>query len=87
MLLLVTVITFTGFKAYRSVKDKSLRSYGASYWVFVLIISYNTYYYPLDVDPVAVYYWYFAGVVLRLPAIDKQEQARIKAEEEMENSK
>ncbi|NES72573.1 MAG: hypothetical protein F6K24_48960, partial [Okeania sp. SIO2D1] len=87
MLLLVTTISFTGFKAYRSVKDKSLRSYGASYWVFVLIISYNTYYYPLDVDPVAVYYWYFAGVVFRLPAIDKQEQARIKAEEEMENGK
>ncbi|MDY7003828.1 MAG: hormogonium polysaccharide biosynthesis protein HpsL [Cyanobacteriota bacterium] len=87
MLVLVTTITVTGFKAYRSVKDKSLRSYGASYWVFVLIISYNTYYYPLDVDPVAVYYWYFAGVVFRLPAIDKQEQARIKAEEEMENGK
>ena len=87
MLLLVTTITVTGFKAYRSVKDKSMRSYGASYWVFVLIISYNTYYYPLDVDPVGVYYWYFAGVIFRLPAIDKQEQARIKAEEEMENGK
>ncbi|NES89944.1 MULTISPECIES: hormogonium polysaccharide biosynthesis protein HpsL [Okeania] len=87
MLVLLTTITFTSFKAYRSVKDKSLRSYGACYWVFVLIISYNTYYYPLDVDPVTVYYWYFAGVVLRLPAIDKQEQARIKAEEEMENGK
>ncbi|NES02307.1 MAG: hypothetical protein F6K22_05320, partial [Okeania sp. SIO2F4] len=85
MLLLLTTITVTSFKAYRSVKDKSMRSYGASYWVFVLIMSYNTYYYPLDVDPVAVYYWYFAGVIIRLPEIDKQEQARIKAEEEMEN--
>ncbi|MGD1698357.1 hormogonium polysaccharide biosynthesis protein HpsL [Dapis sp. BLCC M229] len=87
MLVLLTSITLSGFKAYRSVKDKNLRSLGASYWVFVLIMSYNTYYYPLDVDPVAVYYWYFAGVVFRLPEIDKQEQARIKAEEEMENSK
>ncbi|NET42481.1 hormogonium polysaccharide biosynthesis protein HpsL [Okeania sp. SIO2B3] len=87
MLVLLTSITVAGFKAYRSVKDKNLRSLGASYWVFVLIISYNTYYYPLDVDPVAVYYWYFAGVVFRLPVIDKQEQARIKAEEEMENGK
>ncbi len=86
MLGLLTSITFAGFKAYRSVKDKNLRSLGASYWVFVLIISYNTYYYPLDVDPVAVYYWYFAGVVMRIPAIDKQEQARIKAEEEMLNN-
>ncbi|MGB3513345.1 MAG: hormogonium polysaccharide biosynthesis protein HpsL [Microcoleaceae cyanobacterium] len=84
-LILVTTITFTGFKAYRSVKDKNLRSFGASYWVFVLIISYNTYYYPLDVDPVAVYYWYFAGIVFRLPEIDKQEQKRLAAEAEMEN--
>ncbi len=86
MLGLLTSVTVAGFKAYRSVKDKNLRSLGASYWVFVLIISYNTYYYPLDVDPVAVYYWYFAGVVMRIPEIDKQEQARIKAEEEMLNN-
>jgi hypothetical protein len=37
-------------------------------------MSYNTYYYPLDVDPVAVYYWFFAGVLLKLPEIDKQER-------------
>ena len=54
MLALLTTITVSSFKAYRSVKDKNLRSLGASYWVFILIISYNTYYYPLDVDPVAV---------------------------------
>ncbi|NJR76621.1 MAG: hypothetical protein HC773_29865, partial [Scytonema sp. CRU_2_7] len=42
--------------------------------VFILFISYNTYYYPLDVDPVAVYYWFFAGVLLKLPEIDKQER-------------
>ncbi|NEQ41483.1 MAG: hypothetical protein F6K40_36935 [Okeania sp. SIO3I5] len=78
MLVLLTSVTVSGFKAYRSVKDKNIRSLGASYWVFVLIISYNTYYYPLDVDPVAVYYWYFAGVVMRLPEIDKQEQKKLK---------
>ncbi len=78
----VTTITITTFRTYRSVKEKNIRSFGASFWVFVLIISYNTYYYPLDVDPVAVYYWYFAGVIYRLPDIDKQEQKRIKEEEE-----
>lgn len=69
----VTTLTVVTFKAYRSVRDRSLRGYGASLWTFVLIISYNTYYYPLDVDPVAVYYWFFAGVVLRLPDLDQQE--------------
>ncbi|MEB3280658.1 MAG: hormogonium polysaccharide biosynthesis protein HpsL [Lyngbya sp.] len=79
---LVTTITYTCFKTYRSLKEKNIRSFGASFWVFVLIISYNTYYYPLDVDPVAVYYWYFVGVIYRLPDIDKEEIKRLKEEEE-----
>jgi hypothetical protein len=57
------------------VRDRSLRGYGAAFWTFILVISYNTYYYPLDVDPVAVYYWFFAGIVLKLPELDKQEPA------------
>jgi hypothetical protein len=69
----VTTLTVTCFKAYRQVSDRNLRGYGASLWTFVLFISYNTYYYPLDVDPVAVYYWFFAGIVLRLPYLDQQE--------------
>lgn len=83
-LLVVTTLTFLAFKTYRSVKDKSLRGYGASFWVFILFISYNTYYYPLDVDPVAVYYWLFAGLIFKLPDLDRQvqEEKRKAAEEE-----
>ncbi|ARV59056.1 hypothetical protein BZZ01_10785 [Nostocales cyanobacterium HT-58-2] len=73
-LALVTTLTVVCFQTYRSVKNYNLRSYGAALWVFILFISYNTYYYPLDVDPVAVYYWFFAGVLLKLPEIDKQER-------------
>ncbi|MCU0551075.1 MAG: hormogonium polysaccharide biosynthesis protein HpsL [Leptolyngbya sp. Prado105] len=72
-LVLVTVLTIACFRAYRSVKDKNLRGYGAVLWTFVLVISYNTYYYPLDVDPVAVYYWFFAGIALKLPELDRLE--------------
>lgn len=72
----LSIITISTFKAYRSLKDKDLRSYGASFWVFIFFISYQTYYYPLDVDPVAVYYWMFAGLILRLPEIDRQESDR-----------
>ncbi|NDJ15861.1 hormogonium polysaccharide biosynthesis protein HpsL [Myxacorys almedinensis] len=68
-----TSLTGACFKAYQQVRDRNLRGYGASLWTFVLFISYNTYYYPLDVDPVAVYYWFFAGIVLRLPYLDQQE--------------
>ncbi|MBE9178234.1 hypothetical protein IQ268_06495 [Oculatella sp. LEGE 06141] len=73
-LLVVTVLVYVTFKAYRGLRDRGLRNLGASLWVFVLFISYNTYYYPLDVDPVAVYYWFFAGVILRLPDIERAER-------------
>ncbi len=72
--IMVLHLTFLTFRAYRSVKDKSLRSYGASFWVFVGFISINPQYYPLDVDPVSVYYWVLAGAILKLPKIDKQVQ-------------
>lgn len=75
---LVTVVTLQCFKGYRSSRDSALRGYGAAFWVFVLVISYNTYYYPLDVDPVAVYYWFFAGIILRIPEMDRLEKARLK---------
>jgi hypothetical protein len=72
--LMLLHLTFLTFRAYRSVKDKSLRTYGASFWVFVAFITINTQYYPLDVDPVSVYYWVLAGAILKLPKIDKQVQ-------------
>jgi hypothetical protein len=72
LLAVVTTLTIATFKAYRKVKDKNLRGAGAALWAFVLFISYNTYYYPLDVDPVAVYYWFMAGVILKLPELDKE---------------
>jgi hypothetical protein len=68
---LVTTLTVITFQAYRRVKDKNLRGMGAALWTFVLFISYNTYFYPLDVDPVAVYYWFVAGMILKLPLLDQ----------------
>ncbi|MBD2039666.1 hormogonium polysaccharide biosynthesis protein HpsL [Microcoleus sp. FACHB-672] len=76
-LIFVTALSVVTFKAYRSLKDKNLRSFGACLWVFVLFVSYNPYWYPLDTDPIAVYYWFFAGVILKLPALDRQEQEKL----------
>ncbi|MBG1271284.1 hormogonium polysaccharide biosynthesis protein HpsL [Nostoc sp. WHI] len=70
---LVTSLTIIAFKTYRSIKNRNFRSYGAALWVFILFISCNTYYYPLDVDPVAVYYWFYAGVLFKLPELEKQD--------------
>lgn len=80
MLVVYTVLVVTTFRAYRSIKDPSLRGYGASMFVFVLFISYFPYYYPLDVDPVNVYYWLAAGIALKLPDIDRQERLKQSAE-------
>ncbi len=70
MLALVTLVTVLTLRAYRSLRTPSLRRLGICLWVFVVLVSYNTFYYPLDVDPVTVYYWLFAGVLLRLPALE-----------------
>lgn len=75
----VTHLTILAFQSYRSVRDRTLRSFGSSLWVFILIISYLPYWYPLDTDPVSSYYWLFAGIIFKLPEIDKQEQATLKA--------
>jgi hypothetical protein len=70
-IVMVSTLTYLVYKTYRSVKERNLRAYGAAIWAFTLFISYNTYYYPLDVDPVAVYYWVFAGAALKLPEIER----------------
>ena len=80
MIVVYTVLVITTFRAYRSIKDPSLRGYGASMFTFVLFISYFPYYYPLDVDPVNVYYWFAIGIALKLPDIDRQE--RLKQDDE-----
>ncbi|MFP4007715.1 MAG: hypothetical protein ACLFV6_06860 [Spirulinaceae cyanobacterium] len=69
-LLLVSMLTWLTWKAYRSLQQPDLKRLGICFWVFVVLISYNTFYYPLDVDPVAVYYWFLAGVLLKLPQLD-----------------
>jgi hypothetical protein len=69
----MTNLLVVTFKNYNSVKTSSIRSFGASFWVFILVITYFPYWYPLDTDPVAIYYWFFAGILLKLPAIDKEE--------------
>jgi hypothetical protein len=70
-LVVVSSLTWLTFRAYRSLRDRHLCKMGLCLWLFVLFISYNTYYYPLAVDPVAVYYWFFAGVLLKLPEIQR----------------
>jgi hypothetical protein len=68
----ISWLVFLTFKAYRSLQKPSLRRLALCWWVFILFLGYNTYYYPLTVDPVAVYYWFIGGVMLKLPELEKK---------------
>ncbi len=76
-MIFTTNLVIVTFISYRSIKIPSIRSFGSGFWVFIFIISFFPYWYPLDTDPVAVYYWFFAGVILKLPAIDKEETGNL----------
>lgn len=68
-LILVTTLMTEGFKSYHQIRNYHLRNDGVVFWIFIIIIGYNPYWYPLDTDPVAVYYWLIAGVMLKLPSL------------------
>jgi hypothetical protein len=67
--LLVCIVVLT-FKSWQSLKEPGIKGLGLCLWLFLLFISLNPYYYPLMVDPVTVYYWLVAGILLKLPAIE-----------------
>lgn len=69
-LAVVTALTFLTGKSWQLLKDQKLIRLGICIWVFILLISYNTLYYSLDVEPVAIYYWFLAGILLKLPEFD-----------------
>lgn len=83
-MIFITHLTFLTFKAYRSLKDKVLSRFASGFWVFMLIIGYFPYWYPLDTDPVCVYYWLFAGIIFKSVEIDKTEQKKLQEEKAAE---
>jgi hypothetical protein len=84
---LVTILCILTFKAYLKVKNTALKHWGLCIWIFLLFISYNPYYYPLSVEPVSVYYWLFAGILLKLPEISEklEDEERFLEKSEVEN--
>lgn len=69
-LIMATILVYLGWQSYQKIKDKSLKKVGFCFWLFLIFISYNPYYYPLTVDPVNIYYWLIAGILLNLPNIE-----------------
>lgn len=73
-MIFITHLVYLAFRTYLSLKDPTLRGFAGSYWVLLLFVAYLPYWYALDTDPVGVYYWIFAGVIFKLPVIEKQEK-------------
>jgi hypothetical protein len=71
-IIMVSILVFLGWRIYTSIQDKSLKNMALCFWIFLLFISYNVYYYPLNVDPVNVYFWLIAGILFRLPDLDTE---------------
>ena len=81
-MIFITHLVYLAFRTYLSLKDPTLRGFAGSYWVLLLFVAYLPYWYALDTDPVGVYYWIFAGVIFKLPVIEKQQkEAKILAGE------
>jgi hypothetical protein len=68
---LLIITLFMTWKSYRLIKEPKLAQLGLCLWMFLVLISFNPYYYPLMVDPVSVYYWLTAGILLKLPFLEQ----------------
>ena len=73
-IIFTTHLTYLSFKNAWSIRDKVTRNFTSCFAVFIPVMGYFTFWYPLDTDPVNVYYWMFAGIVFRANTIDQEER-------------
>jgi hypothetical protein len=65
----------TGYRAYRRLADPRLRQVSAALLAFLLwTLVYLTKGAEIDLDPINVYFWLFAGILLRLPRLEEAER-------------
>ena len=74
LVLLFAAVIFRGFRSIRQIEDRELRSAAAAILAFLItmiVTSLKGWY--LDLDPVNVYFWLFAGILFKLPYLRSQE--------------
>ena len=60
-----------GYRSHRKLKRASLRSCSAGLLAFLVVIVLNSFKgWQIDLDPVNVYFWVFAGILMKLPMLD-----------------
>ena len=71
---LLFVLLRIGFRTRRHLKDPALRTCSAVLLAFLLTMALNSFKgWLLDLDPINVYFWVFAGVLAKLPYLDRPE--------------
>ena len=74
ILALFGALIWQGFHMRRQLQDPALRPYAAAllaFFIAVALISFKGW--LVDLDPVNIYFWVFAGVLAKLPFLDRPE--------------
>lgn len=73
---LFVVVIVAGFGAHRSAASPVYRSCSSAFLAFAIIISLNSFKgWLIDLDPLNVYYWLFAGILLKLSVLGQTQLA------------
>jgi hypothetical protein len=73
ILALFGALIWQGFRVRRQLQDPALRPYAAALLAFFVTIALNSFKgWAMDLDPINVNFWLFAGVLARLPYLDSR---------------
>jgi len=66
-----------GLRARSMLRTPALKTTAAAYTAFVMVMAINSIKgYAIDIDPINIYFWMFAGVLCKLPYLEMAEAAR-----------
>ncbi len=65
-------LAFLGYHSHQRLQSPPLRFCSAGLLAFLVVMILNSFKgWQIDLDPINVYFWIFAGVLMKLPALDK----------------
>lgn len=71
-------LLFSGYRRLRELQDNSLRAFGIGLLCFlIMIVGYLYKGTLLDYDPLNVYFWLFAGILMKLPELEATHSQRL----------
>lgn len=89
LLLLFYVLITKGYKIHKGIKDKKIHAFSAGFLAYlVLMVVQSVKGWSLDLDPANVYFWFFAGILMKLKIIaNKDKSYSILEQDKLKESK